>query len=94
MHLDLQANLYHVHHVLVMQLHYFRYDQKLMRPHFLRRVEEGRMTPFPAKQIQPPKAVNKTKVKLHVFAGCQKMVKRRWRTVLPTPRGVGYPRTF
>ena len=33
-----------VHHVLVMQLHYFRYDQKLMRPHFLRCVEEGRDT--------------------------------------------------
>ena len=65
LHLDLQANLYHVHHVLVMQLHYFRYDQKLMRPHFLRCVEEGRMTPFPAKQIKPPRAINKTKVKLH-----------------------------
>ena len=36
---------------LVTQLHYFRYDQALLCPHFLKCIEERRMTPFPAKQI-------------------------------------------
>ena len=50
---------------LVTQLQYFRYDQALLRSHFLKCIEERRMTPFPAKQIKVPKPIQKMKVQLH-----------------------------
>ena len=54
---------------LVIQLHYFRYDQTLLRPHFHKYVEERRMTLFAANQIKVSKPVQKMKVKLHCICG-------------------------
>ena len=43
----------------------YRYDQTLLRPHFLKCCEERRMTPFPSKWIPLQKPISRVKVKLH-----------------------------